>query len=41
MVKIDASHRGMAIGKGGSKIDRCRKLLERHFDIKEVILTKM
>nr|MDO8084480.1 NusA-like transcription termination signal-binding factor [Candidatus Sigynarchaeum springense]MDO8117382.1 NusA-like transcription termination signal-binding factor [Candidatus Sigynarchaeota archaeon] len=41
MVKIDASQRGMAIGKGGSKIDRCRKLLQRHFNIDEVILTKM
>ncbi len=41
MVKIDASQRGMAIGKGGSKIDRCRKLLQRHFNIEEVILTKM
>jgi N utilization substance protein A len=41
MVKIDANERGLAIGKGGAKIDRCRKLLERHFDIKEVILTKM
>lgn len=41
MVKIDASQRGMAIGKGGSKIDRCRKLLQRHFSIDEVILTKM
>ncbi|MEX2680328.1 MAG: NusA-like transcription termination signal-binding factor [Candidatus Sigynarchaeota archaeon] len=41
MVKIDANQRGMAIGKGGSKIDRCRKLLQRHFNINEVILTKM
>nr|MDO8108882.1 NusA-like transcription termination signal-binding factor [Candidatus Sigynarchaeota archaeon] len=41
MVKIDPKFRGMAIGKGGSKIDRCRKLLQRHFDIDEVILTKV
>ena len=41
MVKIDSKFRGMAIGKNGSKIDRCRKLLQRHFDIDEVILTKI
>jgi transcription termination/antitermination protein NusA len=41
MVKIDSKFRGMAIGKGGAKIDRCRKLLQRHFDIDEVILTKI
>ena len=40
MVKIDAKFRGMAIGRAGTKIDRCRKLLERHFQIHEVILTK-
>jgi len=39
-VKVDQKFRGMAIGKGGSKIDRCRILLERHFDIDDVILTK-
>ncbi|MFX0098059.1 MAG: NusA-like transcription termination signal-binding factor [Candidatus Hodarchaeota archaeon] len=39
-VKIDPKFRGMAIGKGGSKIDRCRILLERHFQISDVILTK-
>jgi N utilization substance protein A len=39
-VKVDPKFRGMAIGKGGSKIDRCRILLERHFQIDDVILTK-
>ncbi|MHA1682818.1 MAG: NusA-like transcription termination signal-binding factor [Promethearchaeota archaeon] len=40
-VKIDQKERGIAIGKGGSKIDRCRKLAQRHFNIDEVILTKV
>jgi len=40
LVKIDPKFRGMAIGKGGTKIDRCRKILQRHFDIDDVMLTK-
>jgi N utilization substance protein A len=40
LVKIDPKFRGMAIGKGGSKIDRCRKILQRHWDIDDVMLTK-
>lgn len=41
LVKIEPKYRGMAIGKGGSKIDRCRKILQRHWDIDEIILTKV
>lgn len=41
LVKIDGKFRGMAIGKGGSKIDRCKRLISRHHDIDEVILTKL
>ncbi|MHA1793372.1 MAG: NusA-like transcription termination signal-binding factor [Promethearchaeota archaeon] len=40
IVQVDQKHRGLAIGKGGSKIERCRKLAQRHFQIDEVILTK-
>lgn len=39
-VKVPQKQRGIAIGKGGSKIDRCRRLVQRHFEIDEVILTK-
>ena len=40
LVKIDTKFRGMAIGKGGVKIDRCKRLAARHHEIDEVILTK-
>ncbi len=40
LVKIDNKFRGMAIGKNGQKIDRCRKILQRHHNLDEVILTK-
>ncbi len=40
LVKIDNKFRGMAFGKNGQKIDRCRKILQRHHNLDEVILTK-
>ncbi|MHA1368430.1 MAG: NusA-like transcription termination signal-binding factor [Promethearchaeota archaeon] len=41
MVRIEPDQRGIAIGRGGVKIDRCRILLNRHFNIDDVILTKI
>nr|MDO8119019.1 NusA-like transcription termination signal-binding factor [Candidatus Sigynarchaeota archaeon] len=40
LVKIDNKFRGMAIGKNGQKIGRCRKILQRHHNLDEIILTR-
>ena len=37
--EVDADDRGVAIGKGGRRIDLARRLAKRHFDVDEIELT--
>jgi len=37
--EVDQDDRGVAIGKGGARIDLARRLAKRHFDIDEIELT--
>jgi len=36
MLKVDFKNKGLAIGKGGSKIKRARELAKRHFAIEDL-----
>ncbi len=36
IVKVDANDKGLAIGRGGSKINRARELVKRHFGVDEL-----
>ncbi|MBI4360701.1 NusA-like transcription termination signal-binding factor [Candidatus Micrarchaeota archaeon] len=38
IVKVDASQRGLAIGRSGERIKRARLLLKRYFDVDDVKL---
>ena len=36
VLKVDFQNKGLAIGKGGSKINRARELAKRHFGVSEL-----
>ncbi|MFH1056453.1 MAG: NusA-like transcription termination signal-binding factor [Candidatus Micrarchaeota archaeon] len=36
VLKVDFKNKGLAIGRGGSKINRARELVKRHFGIAEL-----
>ena len=36
VLKVDFQNKGLAIGKGGSKINRARELVKRHFGVSEL-----
>ncbi len=35
-VKVDAEDKGLAIGRGGSRINRARELVKRHYGVEEL-----
>jgi len=38
VLRVDSQNKGLAIGKGGSKINRARELAKRHFGVVELKL---
>lgn len=39
IVKVDERDKGLAIGKGGERVERIRQLLRKYFDINNLIIT--